>query len=166
MAAPSQGVKIDWSKSIPLNVRCFVWRALSRRIPVSSNLAIRGITVETNLCTLCNAEIETEDHLLVKCKIAEEVHEWILGWCGSDGKKFQHIEEFLDYIASWGNCPMKKEIVSLILYCTLWNIWKARNNKIFMKVDTSPAKIANEIISQSYEWYKYRSSKSCNRWID
>ncbi|KAL4587736.1 hypothetical protein LXL04_000610 [Taraxacum kok-saghyz] len=78
MAAPSQGVKIDWSKSVPLNVRCFVWKTLARRILVSSNLSIRGIAVESNLCTLCDAEIETEDHLLVNCKIAEEVREWIL----------------------------------------------------------------------------------------
>ena len=165
MAAPNQGVRIDWSKLVSLNVRCFIWRALARRIPVSSNLSIRGIAIESDLCTLCEAEIETEDHLLVKCKIAEEVCEWILDWCGMAARKFQNIEEFLDYGASWGNCP-KKEIAGLIFYCTLWHIWKARNNKIFNKVNTSPAKIADDIILQSYEWYKYRSSKTCNRWID
>ena len=166
MTAPTHGVMINWSKVVPLNVRCFIWRALLRRVPVNANLRSRGISVQSELCSLCEGEKETVDHLFVKCKVAEEVQDWILQWCGTTTRRFQNMEEFLDFGATWGNCPKKKEITNLIFYCTIWHIWKARNNKVFNKVKISSAKIADDIISQSFEWYKYRSSKTCNKWID
>ncbi|KAL4574594.1 hypothetical protein LXL04_021428 [Taraxacum kok-saghyz] len=143
MSNPKHGVLIDWSKIVPLNVRCFIWRTTLRKIPVSANLMSRGIMVQSDLCPLCEAEKETVDHLFTTCKTAEGVKEWIFKWCGIPSKETQNIEEYLDHAASWGNSPKKK----------------ARNNKVFNKVNTNPVNIADDIITQSFEWCKYRSKK-------
>ncbi|KAL4583681.1 hypothetical protein LXL04_008264 [Taraxacum kok-saghyz] len=90
----------------------------------------RGISVQTDLCALCETEKETVDHLFTSCKIAEEVKDWIFKWCDIPAKKCQNIEEQFDHAALWGNSPRKKEVINLISYCMLWNIWKARNNKV------------------------------------
>ncbi|KAL4567781.1 hypothetical protein LXL04_023375 [Taraxacum kok-saghyz] len=146
VSIPNNGALINWSTITPLNVRCFMWRSILRRIPVNANLKSRGITVQSELCRLCEAETETVDHLFTKCKIAEE--------------------ENVDHAASWGNSPKKKTLINMISYCTFWNIWKGQNNKVFNKINTNPAKIADDIITQSFEWCKYRRPKYCNRWID
>nr|KAJ0186695.1 hypothetical protein LSAT_V11C900467460 [Lactuca sativa] len=64
------GTVINWSKVVPLKIQCFVWRAVLDRLRVASNLSKRGVSVQSNLCSLCNNEQETGDHLLIRCNVA------------------------------------------------------------------------------------------------
>lgn len=109
IAAPSNSVQINWSKAVPLKIRCFIWRAIPDRIPVLSNLETRGVILQSSMCPLCKEEKETGEHLLIKCKIAKEARDWILKWCGIPTMSFNNMTELLNFAANWGNCPAKKK---------------------------------------------------------
>lgn len=153
-------------KAIPLKIKCFIWRAVSNRISVAANLEVRGIKVPSVTCPLCNKEKEASGDLLINCHVANEARVWILNWCGIPSNTLNTMTNFINFMVNYGNCPRKKERFIAIGYGWLWYIWKARNDKIFKQLHTSPTKIADEVISQTYVWFKYRTSDVQVRWID
>lgn len=163
---PHNGMITEWSRIIPLKVKCFVWHALQGKIHVVVELMRRGVTIHYDLCVLCGDVQETVDHLLVKGKVVDETREWIFKWCNLPLRQFLNMDEFINFGVSWGNCPKKRLMVTIIFYCLLWHIWNVRNSKVFNRVISSPMMIADDIISQSFSWFKHRSSKSYGRWVD
>lgn len=163
---PHTGKTINWVKAIPLKVKCFVWRTLMDRLPVATNLMNRGIIMANTNCPLCNGEHETGDHLFVKCPISIEARSWIFKWCDIPATNFDTVNEFLNFAATWGNCPRKRERFKVVLYAMLWFTWLARNNFIFKAVKPIPTMIADEVISQTYAWFKYRTSELNCTWLD
>ncbi|KAL7614622.1 hypothetical protein Lser_V15G08580 [Lactuca serriola] len=117
-----KGKTIGWTKIVPLKVRCFVWRATLNGIPVAENLASRSIPIVNLGCPMCNSESESVDHLLVNCDYAREVQQWIFKWCGIGDKVFTGVGDFIDFAATWGNYPKKKDILISIFYCLIWKI--------------------------------------------
>nr|KAJ0200533.1 hypothetical protein LSAT_V11C600299780 [Lactuca sativa] len=97
---PHSDVQINWSKVIPLKIRCFIWRVLMNRIPVAANLEVRGIKVETDMCPLCNKEKETCDHLLIRYEVAIEARSWIFKWCGILLTTFNKVTDFIRFVIS------------------------------------------------------------------
>ncbi|CAI9281301.1 unnamed protein product [Lactuca saligna] len=133
--------------------------AAMKRIPVAENLEARGVKVQSSMCSLCNMVHEYSDHLLIKCDVAVEARNRILNWCGIPNTQFNDVNEFLNFAATWGNCPRKRVKVTLMLYGLLWFIWIARNNKRFKGIHTNPAKIADEVILQTFSWFKFISKE-------
>lgn len=157
----STGPVICWNKEIPLKVRCFVWRAMLGRIPVAETLALRGVNSMSQMCPLCNLELETVNHLLVNCEFKHAVQYWIFRWCGIQPGRFSCSKEFIEGTHLWGNCPKKRLIGNTILFCLLWNVWIYRNEKVFKQMNTSATKVVDNIIPQSFAWCKHRSSFGC-----
>lgn len=62
--------------------------------------------------------------------------------------------------------PRKRTVVGTILSCLLWNIWRARNDRIFKDLWISYTKVADNIISLSFLWYNHRSSNGYGSWVD
>ena len=52
IASPSDKPRINWSKVVPLKIRYFIWRDIHNKIPVASNLAARGVKLQSTLCPL------------------------------------------------------------------------------------------------------------------
>ncbi|KAL7597976.1 hypothetical protein Lser_V15G26000 [Lactuca serriola] len=141
---PFDGAVISWSKSIPLKIRCFIWRAVLDRLPVAMNLARRGVSLESSTCPLCNNDQESRDHLLIKCEVATEARAWILKWCGISVTSFDNVGELINFAATWGSCSKRRKRLNAVLYGLLWFIWLAQNNKLFKGIQTNPARIADE----------------------
>lgn len=163
---PYNGLVIEWSKIILLKVRCIVWRAMQGKIHVAMELTRRGVTVHFDLCVLCGDEKESVYHLHVNCKVVEENRDWIFKWCELRKRQFVNMDKFVNFGALWGNIPKKRLTVTVNLYCLLWHVWNGRNNKVFNKVQSTPTKIADDIISQSFLSFKYKSLNLCGRWVD
>ncbi|XP_023769257.1 uncharacterized protein LOC111917854 [Lactuca sativa] len=136
------------------------------RIPIATALAERGVSIPNQLCQLCHNDPETVDHVFVKCEFAKGTREWIFKWCGIKTQDFSHIKEIIDFAAEWGNCPKKRDLFNSIVFCLFWNIWKARNNRVFKELKTSHTKVADDIISRSYLWCKHRSKLGCGNWAE
>ncbi|KAL4570690.1 hypothetical protein LXL04_026350 [Taraxacum kok-saghyz] len=81
-------------------------------------------------------------------------------WCEITDPQLMKVTDILDFTVVWGNCPKKRNTLNMVIYSTLWNIWLARNNKLFNKIGAAPTKIADEIIDRSFEWQKYRGKRT------
>lgn len=135
-------------RNVWLKIRCFIWRALLNKLLVAANLEARGIQVQIDTCLLCNEEKETCDHILINCIFAIEAQQWILKWCEIPTTKFNGVADLLNFVANWGSCPCKKEMINATFYGLLWFIWVARNNKVFKQIGMCPTKVVDEVISQ------------------
>ncbi|KAL4591835.1 hypothetical protein LXL04_004808 [Taraxacum kok-saghyz] len=156
----AKGPVTCWANTIPLKVRCFVWRASMKRIPVAGELAARGIMVQNQVCHLCRQKLETIDHLFTGCNYTKHVMSWIFKWCGMDTPHFDNISNFLDYAASWGHCPRKRTIFITIMYCLMWCTWLERNVLAFNNKRETATKVADNIMTLSFLWYINRSKNS------
>lgn len=76
-------------------------------------------------------------YLLLNCEFVRVVDAWILN--GAECKK-HNSKMFWTSLTKQplgGNCPKKKSIKSMELLCLSWNIWEARNNKVFKNINVS-----------------------------
>lgn len=53
--------------------------------------------------------------------------------------------------------PKEKKDVLAIIYGYLWCGWHARNEKLFNKIDSTPPKVANNIIIMAFNLVKFRA---------
>nr|GEY31935.1 hypothetical protein [Tanacetum cinerariifolium] len=68
---PSNPCPTRWNKLVPIKVNSAYWRIENRRIPTMVNLDLRGIDLHSVRCSICDEDLETEEHLLVKCTLAK-----------------------------------------------------------------------------------------------
>ncbi|CAH1443483.1 unnamed protein product [Lactuca virosa] len=73
---------IQWYKVVPIKVLCFIWRAAQGRIPAIVALEMRGIKVNSLLCSACIGQQESVDHVLIDCPFASRIRSNIMSWCG------------------------------------------------------------------------------------
>nr|KAJ0192616.1 hypothetical protein LSAT_V11C800391510 [Lactuca sativa] len=141
--------KVNWSRTIPLKVICFIWRAALGRIPSAIALQHSGIHIESTLCGSCIGEQECVDHILVKCPYAYKVREQIFLWCGIDLCTAHSVGDLLKSAATWGRCPIKRECFMAICYGMIWALWKHRNNRLFQKVFYAPSIVVENVKAMS-----------------
>ncbi|GKE25090.1 RNA-directed DNA polymerase, eukaryota, reverse transcriptase zinc-binding domain protein, partial [Tanacetum coccineum] len=62
---PSSDVPTRWVSLIPIkiNINIFAWRARLDRLPTRSNLACRGIVMDSVFCPICGSDTETISHI-------------------------------------------------------------------------------------------------------
>ncbi|XP_023731502.1 uncharacterized protein LOC111879273 [Lactuca sativa] len=155
-----------WLNSVPKKVVSFIWRAKQGRIPSAEALQKRNIPVSSILCGLCRNKEESVDHILTSCTLARDTINMVLNWCDIPVNEFTGVNEVLAFARNWGHCPKKKELLACILYGTLWNLWKDRNDRLFRGVISKPAKIVDTIRATVFNWRKYRKKPGeCNDWV-
>lgn len=75
ISPPNQGTRFNWKKfwslAIPLKVKNFIWRTIQNCIPTLENLRRKHVEVYP-ICSVCNSDIETLDHILFSCAYARK----------------------------------------------------------------------------------------------
>ena len=154
-----------WPKEIPPKIICFAWRARLGRIPSATALQHRGIIVNSTTCSYCgNQAAENSDHILATCPFARNTLGGILNWCGLPHIDFSSVHEITDFAAGWGNCPKKRRKLTGICYGTIWNLWKARNDRVFNNKIISPSTLVDMTKAMLFVWYKHRGKEKDLRW--
>nr|KAJ0196731.1 hypothetical protein LSAT_V11C700384620 [Lactuca sativa] len=148
-----------WLNSAPKKVVSFIWRAKQGRIPSAKALQRRNIPVSSIICDWCRNNEETVNHILTSCSLARDTINMVFNWCGLPTKQFTEVNEVLAFARNWGHCPKKKELLSCVVYGTLWSLWKDRNDRIFRGVISEKAKIVDIIKATVFTWRKYRKNR-------
>ncbi|GJS41523.1 RNA-directed DNA polymerase, eukaryota [Tanacetum coccineum] len=65
---------------IPIKINIFAWRARLDRLPTRSNLACRGIVMDSVLCPICGSDTETISHILFRCNLGVHIFRKICRW--------------------------------------------------------------------------------------
>lgn len=148
---PAEASHFKWSNWVPLKVSAFAWRASLGRIPSNEGLFSRGVPIDL-LCPMCASHSESVDHLLVRCCHASRVWENVFQWCKAPKELVISVSDILLIHNGWPISRAQKDLLHAIFLCSLWCIWKARNDKTFnnrlMKVD----EIMGDIKVLSHLW--------------
>ncbi|GKD76252.1 RNA-directed DNA polymerase, eukaryota, reverse transcriptase zinc-binding domain protein [Tanacetum coccineum] len=101
MIYPSPSQPTRWNNAIPLKININTWRAINSRLPTRKNLDARGIELHSIRCPLCDEDIETEEHIFVRCKIALDTWRDVLKWWNIINIHFNNLYDVIhlaDYV--------------------------------------------------------------------
>ena len=128
MSSDNNSQHTRWNKLLPTKVNILTWRVLNKRLPTRFNLDRRGIDLDTVRCPLCNNDIETEDHIFVKCPIAIDTWKVVFSWWQFSGINNSNLLDILNRL------PMAhkhRKFFNVIVNTTIWAIWNHRNKTVF-----------------------------------
>ena len=121
-------------------------------IPVPSMILTADTLLARNwpcgpVCTLCNQEHETASHLILHCSFARQVSSRMVVWTSNIIQMPAHGVSILDW---WEkelvHLPRKeRRLKSAMMIYGAWNIWKARNRRVFDHKSLTPAEVMQEI---------------------
>ena len=91
----------------------------------------RGVILISDLCPLCDGDIESVEHLFWDCAFSKSVFAGLLKWLKVP---YSSLPDFAN-LFKWGNSPgfmgIKDLIFTIVLYTFIWAIWDWRNKKVF-----------------------------------
>ncbi|XP_071709100.1 uncharacterized protein [Rutidosis leptorrhynchoides] len=153
------------NKLIPQKIGIFIWRAKQNRLPVRSELDLRGIDLHSTRCPVCDDSIETLDHLMFHCNKAKDIWNRISNWWDINDLNVSNLSE----LAAAKNQNIKTSTGSSIWQAIIWitgfHIWKNRNDTVFGKPVLSSPKIVSNIQANSFEWIHCRCNKLNLNWL-
>lgn len=78
-------------------MNCFIWKKNIDRLPTASNLQKRDFNIISHICCYCEYEVESIDHVLIRCPLAAKVWEWIFRWCDVPLPNVESIEDMVNF---------------------------------------------------------------------
>ncbi|XP_071736496.1 uncharacterized protein [Rutidosis leptorrhynchoides] len=166
LAAASQPSRIptDLNPLIPQKIGIFIWRAKQNKLPVRSELDKKGIDLHSVRCPVCDDDIETLLHSLLKCSNSMDIWNRIQKWWSLD-----HLYLSCIYDLAKGSNPQLISNLGSSLWqavgTTTYYIWIHRNDRVFSDKNRSSSKIVSEIQSKCYEWINCRWKKGTLDWL-
>ncbi|KAJ1687942.1 hypothetical protein LUZ63_019332 [Rhynchospora breviuscula] len=151
-------IGVQWSiinrwKFLAPKVKLFLWRMLSRALPLASNLHSR-IMALSPLCQRCGEENEYESHCFFYCPGSRRV--WFEGKLG-----LRTHDQPLDITQAFTQTVSLLDEDGIKLYCyTLWELWKGRNEVIMQHKRFDPAKILRAVSNWTKEGVLERQQSS------
>lgn len=147
-----------WKTNTPPKVKVFTVLLLKKRLLTHDIMARRRMHCEARcvMCVTCSQE--TAHHLFFRCRYAMMVWRGISSSKGTEmltvGNSVQQIWDKSWEKFSRGAAVERKEWAALFM-CTLWNLWKQRNNKIFSDKCKPAIILVHQIIEEAQLWLKY-----------
>lgn len=145
-SSPSFSVIIDntiwkaiWQAKVPQKIKLFLWKACHNCLPIQVNLRQRRLC-SSAMCPICGEVEETMEHAFLLCDWTRPL------WFGSQMSLCPRPSNMISNFLTWfGQCitEFKKtsgffDNVLTSLSCTLWTIWKTRNNCVFEGTKPQP----------------------------
>ncbi|XP_022008490.1 uncharacterized protein LOC110907879 [Helianthus annuus] len=132
-----------------------MWRAFLNRLPTKTTLIKRNIHVENDVCAWCEEGEESIDHIITGCSVSAGVWHSISVWC-----RIPEIYDFSvkdvavlhEFCAADGH---KKSLLQGIFIIASWRLWRARNEKLFSRTNSTVADIVADVKSFAFLWYKH-----------
>ncbi|GKC64201.1 RNA-directed DNA polymerase, eukaryota, reverse transcriptase zinc-binding domain protein [Tanacetum coccineum] len=69
-----------WVKFVPIKINVLAWKIKMDALPSRFNISRRGIDISSLTCPICDAGIETTDHLFFSCLMAKQITHKIATW--------------------------------------------------------------------------------------
>ncbi|XP_071741061.1 uncharacterized protein [Rutidosis leptorrhynchoides] len=92
LGIPNVIQKMMRNNLVPKKLEIFVWWSLKKRIPVRMELDKRGIDLHSVRCPVCDDDLESVDHSLVRCKFALDVWARIHKWWNFGNHSFSDVD--------------------------------------------------------------------------
>ncbi|XP_024007904.1 uncharacterized protein LOC112083915 [Eutrema salsugineum] len=144
----------NWQKNIwrlrtAPKIKHFLWKAAAEALPVGVQLVNRGIQIDF-ACKICGAP-ETVTHVIRDCQFARGV--WELAPLREQHHLATvHVLEFLARIPTLTSLPPSGLPAASLPSWICWNLWTARNRRIFSDTVFSEQEVLTKAISDARIW--------------
>ncbi|XP_071739750.1 uncharacterized protein [Rutidosis leptorrhynchoides] len=122
-----------------------------KRLPVRIELDKRGIDLHSVCFPLCDDDLESMDHTLTFCNLAQEVWSRVFKWWNRGNFSSFLIKELIR-----GNTTIDSNIWLVVLWVTSYLICKYRNNMVFRGKGCNALVALSEIQAISFDWILQR----------
>ncbi|GKA89228.1 RNA-directed DNA polymerase, eukaryota [Tanacetum coccineum] len=69
-----------WVKSVPIKVNIIAWKVKSNALPTRFNISRRGMDIDSIVCPICNAGVESTNHIFFQCVVVRQImRRYLLG---------------------------------------------------------------------------------------
>lgn len=147
-----------WALQLKHKLKHFLWRCLLQSIPVNEQIH-RRTRARNPVCECCGEAEETVEHMIFFCSNTQMV--WKLAPINWDG-----LNDFRCNFPRWWErilqAKSRKEGEEHITLTAniIWQIWKARNQKVFKKDETD----AREVVQKAHhEWLEFLDAQKHER---
>ncbi|XP_039119177.1 uncharacterized protein LOC120255416 [Dioscorea cayenensis subsp. rotundata] len=122
--------KCFWKNNCPKKINIFNWMVWKNKILSLENLATRRCnSLPTTTCVMCHAGVESVDHLFLQCLVVLDVWGCFNRSLSLPGPPTSMCNLWL----SWRTTVRLADRiwVDLVVKVLVWNLWLARNDRIF-----------------------------------
>ncbi|GJY05409.1 RNA-directed DNA polymerase, eukaryota [Tanacetum coccineum] len=143
-------IPIRWNSILPYKVNILTCRIVNLRLPTRVNLDYRGIDLDSIRCPICDAAIETENHLFTECDLSKSTWNRVLEWWGIQNINITNINDIMS-LAYRVHLPASTvKIFDSVVQTTMWVLWRFRNEATFAIKRPNKDLIINDIMSLSF----------------
>ncbi|GJT11411.1 RNA-directed DNA polymerase, eukaryota [Tanacetum coccineum] len=82
-----------WVKSVPIKVNIIAWKVKSNALPTRFNISRRGMDIDSIVCPICNAGVESTNHIFFQCVVVRQIMRKISSWWNIDYLDVNAYEE-------------------------------------------------------------------------
>ena len=132
-------------------VSFFIWTVALGKFLTIDNLRRRKVVI-VDWCCMCKRNVETIDHLLLHCPVAQELWNMV---CSLFGVYWVMPCGFVDLLASWLgklNRYKTKLLWSMIPHFLMWIIWTERNVRTFEGSEKSVHELKLLFFQTLFDW--------------
>ena len=122
-----QVLKILWTVTIPLKIKCFIWLLIYRKILTWEQLQSRGINGPSR-CVLCEGNLENIHHLFFSCPFSARIYSHFEVKFNCSFPISSSVHSFLGHWFSRNANYVPYSYLPLFIF---WGIWILRNLCIF-----------------------------------
>lgn len=141
--------KLVWNPPLLPKLKYFLWKILQNALPTGENLRRRGMLTNT-FCQSCG-DAESLNHIFFHCSLAKEVWAQELWTTPLSLDSEAPFATTLQQSYSWKNLsPMG--IKGNIFPWIFWNLWVARNKRLFHNLRLSAQEVLSQAIRSAREW--------------
>ncbi|XP_061993946.1 uncharacterized protein LOC133711884 [Rosa rugosa] len=118
-----------WKSSIPNAAKLHIWWVCQDILPSMARLSSKHVVLDSQICVLCDGEIETTLHLCRNFPFARQVlhtHREVRQTCFDVQTDGMEMVGWINFCAKQLAMPT----FEVFLYL-LWNIWKERNKRVW-----------------------------------
>ncbi|KAF2544529.1 hypothetical protein F2Q70_00037053 [Brassica cretica] len=95
--------------------------------------------------TFCSTDEETRDHLLLHCRFAVEIWDWVKQRLGVPRTHFNSWQAMIGWLLQQRWSPRRRLLSLIVCQATVYHIWRERNDKKHERSPTTPLAIFNKI---------------------
>ncbi|GKE52148.1 RNA-directed DNA polymerase, eukaryota [Tanacetum coccineum] len=118
-----------WVKSVPIKVNIIAWKVKSNALPTRFNISRRGMDIDSIVCPICNAGVESTNHIFFQCVVVRQIMRKISSWWNIDYSEVNSYEEWQVWfwLAFYSDSIQLKGVLEgvylwfVVVYVELWH---------------------------------------------
>ncbi|XP_050222735.1 uncharacterized protein LOC126672827 [Mercurialis annua] len=142
-----------WRFKLPPRILFFLWLLARDRLSSNQVLVIRGILPLAKIgCSFCSCD-ETNVHIMIHCRYAWLIWNNLLRMCNIQLVMPPTLIEFFHF---WSSLSLNRyrHLWQTIWFFCVWDIWKARNKRVFNNEFVEVNSLIFGAICKAVEFYK------------